>query len=144
MQTRLWTWPLTASGLLQCGMMAAHIGLQYEWRGVDPGGFPPQLVWALFALNFSWTFLMGGVGALMIYTARLHPHAALVRATVLVGAIFWTVHGLYMVLEPIPLPARLAWLQGPIVTFPITLVVLQGIALFATRVRGSERAAAVV
>ena len=104
--------------------------------GVDGGSFPPQLRWALFALNFSWSTLVLFVGGLTIYAARLDPKAALVRALVVIVGVFWTIHGLYMVVEPMPVPSRLAWIQAPIVTFPATLIVLHGIALLSTKRTG--------
>ena len=118
--SRSWTWALTAAGVLQIGMAIAHFGLQYEWRGVDGGSFPAQLRWALFALNFSWSTLVLLVGGLTVYAGRLDPRAASVRVLVLIVAVFWTVHGIYMVVEPMPVPPRLAWIQGPIVAFPAT------------------------
>lgn len=128
-----WTWTLTAAGLLQIGMAIAHFGLQYEWRGVDGGSLPAQLRWALFALNFSWSTLVLLVGGLTIYTGRLDPRAASVRALVLIVAVFWTIHGIYMVVEPMPVPPRLAWIQGPIVAFPATLILLHAVALLSTK-----------
>jgi hypothetical protein len=131
--SRLWAWTLTAAGLLQIGMAIAHFGLQYEWRGVDGGSLPPQLLWALFALNFSWSTLVLLVGGLTLYAGRLDPTAPSVRTLVAIVAVFWTVHGIYMVVEPMPVPPRLAWIQGPIVAFPATLILLHGVALRSTR-----------
>jgi len=54
----------------------------------------------------------------------LNPNTQFVRAAVLIIAVFWTIHGLYMVIEPMPVPPRLAWIQGPIVAFPATLILL--------------------
>jgi hypothetical protein len=140
--SRSWTWTLTAAGVLQIGMALAHFGLQYEWRGVDGGSLPTQLRWALFALNFSWSALVLLVGGLIIYGARLDPRAPFVRALIVVVAIFWAVHGIYMVVEAMPLPPRLAWIQGPIVAFPATLILLHGVALLATKRRARITAAA--
>lgn len=132
-ERRWWFWGLTASGLLQCGVAIAHFGLQYEWRGVDGGSLPVQLRWALFALNFSWSMLVLGVGVLMCLAGRLHPHVAFVRAAVIAVGLFWTIHGIYMVVMPMPVPARLAWTQGPIVAFPVIVVALQWLPIVATR-----------
>jgi len=140
--SKAWTWTLTAAGLLQIGMAIAHFGLQYEWRGVDGGSLPPQLRWALFALNFSWSTLVLLVGGLFVNAARLNPRTELVRTLVLIVAVFWTIHGVYMVVEPMPVPQRLAWIQGPIVAFPATLVALLGIALLSTK-RSSRPAASI-
>lgn len=116
----------------------------YEWRGVDGGSLPPQLRWALFALNFSWSTLVVLVGGLTVYEGRLDPRAASVRALVLIVGVFWTVHGIYMVVEPMPVPPRLAWIQGPIVALPATLILLHGVALLSTRRRAGIAAPTMV
>jgi hypothetical protein len=131
--SRLWAWTLTAAGLLQIGMAIAHFGLQYEWRGVDGGSLPPQLLWALFALNFSWSTLVLLVGGLTLYAGRLDPTAPSVRTLVAIVAVFWTVHGIYMVVEPMPVPPRLAWIQAPIVAFPASVILLSGLAWLSTK-----------
>ena len=133
--SKAWTWTLTAAGLLQIGMAIAHFGLPtiFEWSSVRGGLLPPITLWALLALNFSWSTLVLLVGGLTIYAARLHPTTELVRTLVLIVAVFWTTHGVYMVVEPMPVPQRLAWIQGPIVAFPATLIVLLGIALLSTK-----------
>src|SRR5262245_51593067 len=140
--SRSWTWTLTAAGVLQIGMAIAHFGLQYEWRGVDGGSLPAQLRWALFALNFSWSTLVLLLGGLVIYAGRRDPNAASVRVLVLVVGVFWAVHGIYMVAEPMPVPPRLAWIQAPIVAFPATLILLLGVALLSTKRRAGIAASA--
>src|SRR5262245_25616026 len=133
--SKAWAWTLTAAGVLQIGMAIAHFGLQYEWRGVDGGSFPAQLRWALLALNFSWSTLVLLLGGLTVYVSRLDPQATLVRSTIVIVAVFWTVHGIYMVVDPMPVPPRLAWIRGPIVAFPATLILLLGVALLSTKRR---------
>jgi hypothetical protein len=140
--SRTWTWTLMAAGLLQIGMALAHFGLQYEWRGVDGGSLPAQLRWALFAVNFSWSTLVLLVGGLVVYAGRRDPNASFIRALVLIVGVFWMTHGIYMVVQPMPVPPRLAWIQGPIVAFPTTLILLHGLALLATKRRAGVNAAA--
>jgi len=118
---------------MQIGIALAHFGLQYEWRGVDGGSLPAQLRWALFALNFSWSTVVLAVGILMVYAARLNTNTPFLRATIFSVGLFWTMHGIYMVVMPMPVPARLAWIQGPIVAFPIMVVLLQWLPLVLTR-----------
>jgi hypothetical protein len=132
-QSKVWSVCLVAAGLFDCGMAFTHFGLQYEWSGVDGGSLPAQLLWALFALNFSWAVLVLGVGGLMLYAARLDPIDRFVRATVFIVGVFWTIHSAYVWLVPMPLPARLQWLNGPILAFPMMVVALHAIALLATR-----------
>lgn len=132
-RNKVWFACMVAAGLFDCGMAFTHFGLQYEWRGVDGGSLPAQLLWALFALNFSWAVLVLGMGGLMLYAARLDPVASFVRATVFIVGVFWTIHGVYVWLVPMPLPDRLQWLTGPLLAFPMAVVALHAVALFATR-----------
>jgi hypothetical protein len=129
--TKAWTWALTAAGLLQIGLALAHFSLPtvFEWSSVGSGRLPSITLWALLALNYSWSTLVLLVGSLAVYAARLNPNTQFVRAAVLIIAVFWTIHGLYMVIEPMPVPPRLAWIQGPIVAFPATLILLHAVAL---------------
>ena len=49
--------------------------------------------------------------------------------------VFWTIPGVYMLVEPMPVPPRLAWIQGPIVAFPAMLILLHGAALIFSKRR---------
>jgi hypothetical protein len=142
--SRSWTWASTAAGLLQIGMALAHFALPtiFDWSSVSNGSLPPITLWALFALNFSWSTLVLLIGGLTIYVGRLDPTVASVRALILIVAVFWTAHGIYMVVEPMPVPPRLGWIQGPIVAFPATLILLLGVALISTKRRAGIRASA--
>jgi hypothetical protein len=105
---------------------------------------PPILLWALLTLNFSWSALVLTIGTLIIYASRWDPRAAFVRWLVLFVAVFWTAHFIYIVIQPMPLPPRLAWVEAPIVAFPATLILLHGIALISTKGRPGIGAPAVV
>jgi hypothetical protein len=62
--TKWWSIPLIVAGFHSCLLASYHLVLPFHmgWRrGLD--GVADPLVWALFALNFSWsmlTFLTGG------------------------------------------------------------------------------------
>ena len=72
--TRLWFGLLVTAAVLQGGMALAHFGLQYEWSLLrDFGTLPPQLAWALFALNFSWGVLLLAISGLVLYAAKIGP-----------------------------------------------------------------------
>jgi hypothetical protein len=136
----LWFVALGLAGLLECGMAVAHFGLQYEWyRFGDFRAWPAYLAWALFALNFSWSVLLLGVGGLVLYAARLTSDGAFMRTAVFVVGLFWAIHGLYVWLVPMPLPNRLLWLRVPLVVFPAVVVALHWAPLFATRSRSVTR-----
>ena len=124
-----WRIPLVIAGALECGMAVAHVELQYEWTGFDFGALPRQLAWALLALNFSWTAMLLALGGLVLYAAMLGPADAFIRAFVFVGGLFWTLHGLYVWVVPIPLPPRLRWLGPVLAAFPAVLIVLHWVPL---------------
>jgi hypothetical protein len=134
--TKAWTWALTAAGILQIGMALAHFTLPttFDWTNAGTS-LPPILLWALLTLNFSWSALVLIIGGLIIYAGRRDPHAAFVRPLVLMVGVFWTMHAIYILMHPMPLPPRLAWIHGPIVAFPATLILLHGIALISTKRR---------
>jgi len=128
-----WWIPVGLAGALTSAMAIAHFGLQWEWHQItDFGNLPPQLQWALFALNFSWGVLLLGVGALVVSAAARGAADAMARRLVLVVGGFWAVHGMYVAFVPMPLPPQLVWLRAPLLAFPATLVVLHSVALAAT------------
>ena len=98
----------------------------------DFGTLPPQLHWALFALNFSWSVLLAGVGLLVLLSAACGERAEGDRRLVFVVGAFWAVHGGYVAFVPMPLPTNLSWLRGPLIAFPVLLVVLHFGALGLT------------
>jgi hypothetical protein len=138
--TRLWFVLLATAGVLEGGMALTHFGLQYEWSLLrDFGSLPPQLGWALFALNFSWGVLLLVTSGLVLYAARLGPSAgAFVRRFVFAVGLFWLIHGLYVVAVPMPLPPRLSWIQLPMATFPLVVIALHWVPLFVSRVRANN------
>jgi hypothetical protein len=128
-----WSIPVSIAGALDVTMAMAHFGLQWEWHQVtDFGNLPPQLQWALFALNFSWGVLLLGIGALVLSAAASGYADPMARRLVLIVGAFWAVHGMYVALVPMPLPSYLLWLRAPLLAFPATVVVLHSTALAAT------------
>lgn len=87
----LWRVSLYLAGVLECGMALYHSILPFHmgWaRGL--AGVPDTLVWALYALNFSWSVLVFLAGALILYAARLGPTAGqFAKRTVFVVALHW-------------------------------------------------------
>jgi len=131
--TRTWRVSLLIAGLLQIGMALAHFYLHYEWQRSDLSGIPAQLAWGLFALNFSWAVLVLGIGALIARAAGLNAAEPFVRLTLWTVTMFWTAHGIYLLIAPMPLPPPLLWLRAPILAFPALVVALHVVALIATR-----------
>ena len=133
--SRLWSVFLALAGVLSCSMALYHSVLPYQmgWRQ-GLGGVPDSIVWALFALNFSWSLLVFLAGSLVIYAARLGPGAGTyARRTVFTVGLFWAIHGTYTWLNPLPLPSPLMWLRYVLGLFPAALVVLHWLPLVVYR-----------
>lgn len=133
--SRLWWVSLGLAGVLDCGMALYHFVLPYHmaWqRGLE--GVADSLVWALFALNFSWSLLLLLVGSLILYAAKLGPGAGtFARRTVFTLGLFWTIHGVYTWLNPLPIPASLAWLRIVLGAFPALVIALHWLPLAVYR-----------
>jgi hypothetical protein len=126
---------LGSAGVLECGIALYHAVLPYHMKWSQ--GFervPDSLVWAVFALNFSWSVIVFLAGCLIIYAARLGPAAGLfAKSTVFVVGLFWLIHGLYTWLNPLPLPLSLAWLRALLGAFPVIVVALHWLPLAVYR-----------
>ena len=135
-RSRVWSVSLGFAGVLTCGMGLYHFVLPTHmgWRQWL-GGVPDTIVWALFALNFSWSLLVFLAGSLVIHAARLGPGAgAFARRTVFVVGLFWGIHGAYTWISPLPLPASLLWLRIVLGLFPAVMVMLHWLPLMVQRV----------
>jgi hypothetical protein len=134
-----WRLSLGLGGVLECGIALYHAMLPYhmEWsRGL--GGIPDSLVWAIFALNFSWSVVVFLAGCLVLYAAGLGPAAGrFAKVTIFVVGLFWLIHGLYTWLNPLPLPPSLAWLRAVLGGFPVVVVALHWLPLAAYRRHGA-------
>jgi hypothetical protein len=120
-----WSVPLAIAGLHSCALAAYHFVLPFHmrWRsGLD--GVPDSIVWALFALNFSWSLLVFLTGALVLRAAVLGPAHGFVKSTVFTIGLFWALHGAYTWANPLPLPASLQILKYVLAAFPALVVTL--------------------
>ena len=130
-----WRMSLGLAGVLECGIALYHAVLPYHmgWvRGL--GGVPDSLVWAIFALNFSWSVVVFLAGCLIIYAAGLGPAAGhFAKRTVFVVGLFWLIHGFYTWLNPLPLPLSLVWLRALLAAFPVIVVALHWLPLAVYR-----------
>jgi hypothetical protein len=106
-----------------------------RWRE-GLAGVPDSIVWALFALNFSWSVLVFLSGILVIHAAMLGPGAgSYARRAVFAVGLFWAIHGAYTWLNPLPLPSALAWLKYVLASFPIVVTALHWLPLALCRRR---------
>lgn len=140
--SKMWVVLLGLAGLQGCAMALAHFVLQYEWHQWQAlQDLPNRLVWTLFALNFSWGVLLLGASGLVLYAAILGPTAGIfTRRTVFIVGLFWAIHGMYVWMNPMPLPSRplFLWLKILLAGFPATMVALHWIPLMV-RSEGRNR-----
>jgi hypothetical protein len=130
-----WRLSLGLAGVLECGIALYHAVLPYHMKWSQGfGGVPDSLVWAVFALNFSWSVIVFLAGCLVIYAARLGPAAGpFAKRTVFVVGLFWLIHGLYTWIHPLPLPLSLVWLRAVLGAFPVIVVALHWLPLAVYR-----------
>lgn len=81
--SRLWSISVGLAGIHDCGMALYHLVLPYHWgwrQGLD--SVAASLVWALFALNFSWVscfFSSGAWCSMLPCLGRWREHSRGVR-----------------------------------------------------------------
>jgi hypothetical protein len=106
-----------------------HMGWR---RGLE--GVAGSLAWALYALNFSWSMLVLLVGGLVFYAAKLGPPGGpFLRRTVFTVGLFWSIHGVYTWLNPLPLPRSMVALRYVLGLFPVIVVILHWLPLVVYR-----------
>ena len=115
---------LAIAALCSCAMGTYHFFLpsMFHWdRFVTK--IPSVIQWALFSINFFFSFLLVAGGILTFVTLRrLHRSLPPDRGVLFAMAGFWLVNLLYQLFIPMPLPAKL---------WPLH-VVLVGYAVLAT------------
>ncbi len=130
--TKAWVVLVGLAGVHDCGMALYHFVLPYQWNwksGLGSGA-ADSVVWSLFALDFSWSLLLFLVGGLVLYAAKLGPAAGVfARRTIFIVGLFWMLHGVYTWINPLPMPASLAWLRHVLVAFPAVVVALHWLPL---------------
>lgn len=133
--SRWWSVSLGLAGIKGGGMALYHFVLPYHMNwGQGLVGVADSLVWALYALNFSWSLLVLLAEALVLYAAWLGPEAGgFARRTVFTVGLFWAIHGAYTWLNPLPLPPSWVWLRYVLGLFPAVVVLLHWLPLVAYR-----------
>lgn len=135
--SRGWTILLTIAGIHSCLLASYHFVLPYQWNW-ESGlrGVPSSIHWALYALNFSWSLLVFLTGAMVVRAAFLEPDAhRFARTFVFVIGLFWAIHGIYTVMNPLPMPRSLQVLKYALAVFPVIVVTLHWLPLLLYRRR---------
>lgn len=117
------TLSLSLGASLSSLMGAYHFFLPWQFRwGLFLRKVPEPIPWALFSINFFFSFLLLAGGVLTFRAlAAFRRTGGCDRGILVAMASFWLVNALYQLLVPMPLPAQL---------WPLHVVLL-GFALVA-------------
>jgi hypothetical protein len=95
---------------------------------------PEPIPWALFSINFFFSFLLLAGGILTFVTLRaLRRSAHPDRGILFAMAGFWLANALYQVFIPMPLPARMWPLHVVLLGFAALTLLAYVVSLLATR-----------
>lgn len=128
---------LLLAGALTCGMALYHFWLPYAFHWGDALTHVPMVRWGLFILNASFSLLLlaGGVMSTAIaFRPELKPGAG--RWVIVAMAGYWLFNAGWQVLEPMPMPGRLAALKWAFLGFGLSLALLYLGALAGHRPAG--------
>lgn len=126
---------LIVAGILSSGMGGFHWWLPdvFGWSAGMVAA-PATLRWALLALNAFWSLFAIGTGVIAWRLARgeawRDPLGQFVAA---IFAAYWSLHAVYLVARPFPLPPRLAWLGWGFLGFAVLQALLHGWAAVDAR-----------
>jgi len=128
---------LTIAASFSSAMGAYHFFLpsMFHW-GAFLKKVPQPIPWALFSINFFFSFLLLAGGILTFVALRalrrspaMHPDRGILFAM----AGFWLSNTLYQVFIPMPLPANLWPLHVVLLGFAVLTTLAYGVSLLATR-----------
>jgi hypothetical protein len=116
-------------------MGAYHFFLPSMFRwGAFLKKVPEPIPWALFSINFFFSFLLLAGGILTLITLRaLRRSSHLDRGILFAMAGFWLVNTLYQVFIPMPLPTRMWPLHVVLLGFAAVTLLAYVVSLLATR-----------
>jgi len=130
---------LVIAGISSTAMALYHFGLPtfFDWENYARG-LPPVIHWALFSLNFFFSFLLlcGGLATIPV-ALRWDKREFSGYALVLGMGAFWLANALYQTTRPMPLPERLTWLSWLLMAFAYTISFLYLFSCFLSLRRGS-------
>lgn len=132
---------LTVAAIFSCAMGAYHFFLpsQFHWSAFLTT-VPQPIPWALFSINFFFSFLLLAGGILtFIALTEFHRSSHCDRGILIAMAAFWLVNSLYQVLLPMPLPSKLWPLHIVLLGFAVVTMLAYVVSLLAIRVaKGTE------
>lgn len=102
---------LILGGGFTTAMAAYHFFLptMFGWAA-EVKSVHPTVSWALFSLNFFFSFVLLALGVLTLLGVLLRrTHEWTYLAVAVAAAGFWLVNGSYQVIVPMPMPQRLPW-----------------------------------
>jgi hypothetical protein len=129
------TLALTIAASCSSLMGAYHFFLpsMFHW-GAFLKKVPEPIPWALFSINFFFSFLLLAGGILTFVALRaMHVCSHPDRGILFAMAAFWLVNALYQVFMPMPLPARMWPLHIVLLGFAALTLLAYVVSLLATR-----------
>ena len=127
---------LTVGAVFSCAMGAYHFFLpsQFHWSAFLRT-VPQPIPWALFSINFFFSFLLLAGGVLtFIALMQFHRSSRCDPGILITMAAFWLANSLYQVFLPIPLPSRLWPLHVALLGFAVVTMLSYVVSLLAIRV----------
>jgi len=118
-----------------CAMGAYHFFLphMFHWDNFVKK-IPSVIQWALFSINFFFSFLLLAGGVLtFVALRRLHRSLPPDRGVLVAMAGFWIVNTFYQLIIPMPLPPKLWVLHVVLLGYGIVAALAYLISLLALR-----------
>lgn len=128
-RTSVATWSLAIGATLSASMGAYHFFLpwQFHW-GLFLRKVPQPIPWALFSINFFFSFLLLAGGLLTFRAlAALRRSGRCDRGILVAMAAFWLVNSLYQLIVPMPMPPQLWPLRVVLVGFALVALLAYGV-----------------
>lgn len=118
-----------------CAMGAYHFILpsMFHWHAFVKK-IPSVIQWALFSINFFFSFLLLAGGVLtFVALRRLHRSLPPDRGVLIAMAGFWIVNTLYQLIIPMPLPPKLWLLHVVLLGYGVLAALAYLISVIALR-----------
>ena len=126
---------LAVGASLSSLMGAYHFFLPWQFRwGAFLKKVPQPIPWALFSMNFFFSFLLLAGGILTFVALRAFRRSYHCDRGILIAmAGFWLANSLYQIFVPMPLPAQLRPLHVVLLGFAVTAMLTYVVSVLAIR-----------